>query len=216
MSNQELQNQSEKKEDKGVNKRRRFIKSAGIAAPVVLTLTSPSVFGALCMSQMMSGNMSHVVIGNCNLGDSPGGWKTPVGKTVLNVPFVSTDKTVTVVNKVDYYAFKWAGGKGVQFVYGLLPKKKGSSNKWSDYSGGSTYADAFGTGSITSMREILNKQPGSDEFHLIAAILNAYHVPGYPLTVDQVKALNLSRVSPIPGMDLKTFLSKTWRGFNDR
>jgi hypothetical protein len=209
MSNQELQNQSEKKENEDVNKRRRFIKGAGIAAPVIMTLASRPVFGgALCMSQMMSGNISHAVNGSCAFGNSPGGWKTPVGRTVLGVPFVSADRTTTVVNNVTYYIYKWAGGK---FVYGLLPiKKPGNSKQWSAYSGGSTYADAFGTGSTMSMREILNKQPGSEEFHLIAAILNAYHVPGYPLTVDQVKALNLSRVSPIPGMDLKTFLSKTW------
>lgn len=162
------------------------------------------------MMQMMSGNISHAVNRSCAFGNSPGGWKTPVGRTVLGVPSVSTDRTTTVVNRVDYYTFKWAGGKGVQFVYGLLPKTTGNNNKWSNYSGGSTYADAFGIGSTMSMREILNKQSGSDEFHLIAAILNAYHVPGYPLTVDQVKALNLSRESPIPGMSLKTFLSKTW------
>lgn len=60
MSNQEPHNQGETKET-GVEKRRRFIKGAGVAAPVILTLSSPSVFGAnvLCPSQMLSRNTSN-------------------------------------------------------------------------------------------------------------------------------------------------------------
>ena len=46
MSNQEPQNQDKINEDADVQKRRRFIKGASVAAPVVLTLANRPVFGA--------------------------------------------------------------------------------------------------------------------------------------------------------------------------
>jgi len=76
MSNQESQNQDKTKEQAGVEKRRRFIKGAGIAAPIVLTVSSPSVFGAMCLSQIMSGNQSQIGTGSCALGNNPTYWKT--------------------------------------------------------------------------------------------------------------------------------------------
>ncbi len=71
MSNQEPQNQEKTTEEAGVEKRRRFIKGAGIAAPVVLSLANRSTFGAQCLSQQMSGNMSHHGAGSCVLGYKP-------------------------------------------------------------------------------------------------------------------------------------------------
>ena len=61
MSNQEPQNQEKTTEEPALEKRRRFIKGAGIAAPVVLSLANRSAFGAQCLSQQISGNMSHMV-----------------------------------------------------------------------------------------------------------------------------------------------------------
>jgi len=58
MSNQELQIKARLQKKAAVEKRRRFIKGAGIAAPVVLTLASPSVFGIQCQSEIASGNQS--------------------------------------------------------------------------------------------------------------------------------------------------------------
>lgn len=77
MSNQEPQNQEKTAEEPALEKRRRFIKGAGVAAPVVLTLSSPSVFGALCTSEIMSGNDSqHTGGGSCAKGYPPSYWKT--------------------------------------------------------------------------------------------------------------------------------------------
>ncbi len=76
MSNQEPQNQDKINEDADVQKRRRFIKGASIAAPVVLTLANRPVFGAAqCFSQQMSGNMSHIGAGSCELGKNPFAWR---------------------------------------------------------------------------------------------------------------------------------------------
>jgi hypothetical protein len=72
MSKQELPNQSETLDDVNLSKRRRFIVGA---VPVVLTLASPTVFGAECLSQQMSGNISQNP-GNCvaATGQDPAYW----------------------------------------------------------------------------------------------------------------------------------------------
>lgn len=118
MSNQEPQNQDKTTEETAVEKRRRFIKGAGIAAPVVLTLANRSAFGAVgCMSQQVSGNMSQAGAGSCVPGNSPSTWQPPtptpqpapvVGHTCGNITSgtsknlttgqVSISKTVTVTN----------------------------------------------------------------------------------------------------------------------
>lgn len=69
MNNQEIENQH--KEGIDVTKRRRFLQKAGIAAPVILTFTSPTAFGgtASCLSQFLSGgSLSHTVIQSCKTG----------------------------------------------------------------------------------------------------------------------------------------------------
>ncbi|MDD2724781.1 MAG: hypothetical protein PHH59_12260 [Methylovulum sp.] len=68
MNNQKLENQCKEKVD--VSKRRRFLQKAGVVAPVILTFTSPSVFGesVLCASQVASGNLSRPITPNCQSG----------------------------------------------------------------------------------------------------------------------------------------------------
>lgn len=65
MNSQEQEIQVSVKPEEDVTNRRRFIKGAGITTPVVLTLSSRSVFGALCASESASGNESHVGTGSC-------------------------------------------------------------------------------------------------------------------------------------------------------
>ena len=193
MSNQKTQNQDETKKKTDLEKRRRFIKGAGIAAPVVLTLSSPSVFGALCLSQMMSGNESTIGTGSCTLGLSPGFWKNPVGYTPQG------DSTLEAWSK--------AG-----FNYGTY--HSGHKNKYSSYTGGTKFSDsiAFGAGDTRAMREILGKYNGTLNWHLIAALLNANYFKGtYILSPDEVKGLcNHSIFPPPPFGDVITFLESTW------
>jgi len=59
MSNQEPQNQNKTAEEACVEKRRRFIKGAGVATPVILTLSSPSVFWRIVFIEIML-VMSHI------------------------------------------------------------------------------------------------------------------------------------------------------------
>ncbi|MDD1628429.1 MAG: hypothetical protein LUQ26_13305 [Methylococcaceae bacterium] len=83
MSNQETQNLNKTTEEAGVEQRRRFIKGAAAATPVILTLASPSVFGVECLSQQLSGNASHTP-GSCVLGNDPTYWK---GQTSYPSPY---------------------------------------------------------------------------------------------------------------------------------
>lgn len=73
MSNEELQSKELTTED-SVEKRRRFIKGAGIAAPIVLSLANRSAFGQSlqCTSQQLSGNLSDPAsAGSCESGSTP-------------------------------------------------------------------------------------------------------------------------------------------------
>lgn len=103
MSNQEPQNQGKTKEEADVQKRRRFIKVAGVAAPVVLTLANRSAFGQAqpCLSQQISGNMSQIGQGSCESGMSPLEWKGPnqLGTNITDFTEVSTVGPTT--DKID-------------------------------------------------------------------------------------------------------------------
>lgn len=69
MNNQTVETQPT--EQAKVTGRRRFLQKAGAISPVLLTFTSPTAFAnapALCMSQTLSGNISHTVTGNCKMG----------------------------------------------------------------------------------------------------------------------------------------------------
>ena len=72
-------------ENVSIKKRRQFIKNAGV--PVILTFSSPSVFGALCASEIASGNQSHTGTGSCSLGFSPSHWANPANKDQWPEPY---------------------------------------------------------------------------------------------------------------------------------
>ena len=158
MSNQEPQNPNPSTEDVAVEKRRRFIKGAGAAVPVILTLTSPSVLGgALCLSQQMSGNASGTPTGQCVLGNSP--------KTWLNTPTLWTS---------------------TPYSYGALPAgKTGCIN----YTGGTSFFSAFGSGSNSALRSFLCSSLTSQQSTFVTALLNSVVVHNYILTKDQVIAM---------------------------
>lgn len=149
MSNQEIKNQSNTKEKSAVDKRRRFIKGAGVAAPVVLTLSSPSIFGDWCLSQMMSGNESHTGKGSCTSRQNLAYWSNPDNMNA------------------------WTAAR---FSYGNL-KPKGDTLKCTDYTGGTKFNDsiAFGKGDATGkpMRKLVCSKPTTLNAYLVADLLNA-------------------------------------------
>jgi len=207
MNKQKLNEPAAHKED-SVEKRRRFIKGAGLAAPVVLTLSSPSVFGAagFCLSQVMSGNTSHVVTGSCTLGNNPSYWKNPANKD----------------------AWKTAG-----FKYGTKGKdnednednegNKGNkgNNICSNYSDGTKFKNAFiGSGDTTMQSYVCTGSTSSDTVvklnaYLVAALLNA-STPNsnYIYTAAQVRQLQAKTLGVPPNnstadADVLAFLIST-------
>ena len=198
MSNQEPHNQGETKEV-GVEKRRRFIKGAGIAAPVILTLSSPSVFGALCLSQIMSGNESHVGTGNCTSGHTPLWWSN---FTTANLSAIT------------------AAWNATPYKFG---NKSGFAQACGSYVNGTTFnaTAAFGVSPLSpaaaaaTMLSIIcsSTTNATLDAYLVAALLNA-STPnsGYLLTPTQV--IGMKTGSPAfslpPGYtDLLTFLKAT-------
>lgn len=203
MSNQEPQKQNMASKETAVQKRRRFIKGAGVATPVILTLSSPSVFGALCLSQQMSGNVSGTT-GSCVLGLSPGFWATPTPQGSTTTRTLQANNTIA--------AWTTAG-----FDYGTY--NTGNKSQCGSYTGGTAFNDplAFGPGvggpygtSSLPMREILCTQNGSALAHLVCALLNAKYQKGtYVLSPAQVIGLWNGSILP-PGGNLNTYLDSTW------
>lgn len=173
-----------------IDKKRRAFTKAGVATPVVLSLVSQPVFGVPCLSQMMSGNLSNPGEGSCVLGKSPRGWKNPGG-----FPGIDT----------------WVAAG---FDYGtLIPGAGINANKCDSYTGGTTFAEAFGSGDSRPMREIMCESPNSVENHLCAALLNAAYFDDYVLSVAQVKQLYLGTFTPLTGAsesEIRAYLDATW------
>jgi len=211
------ENNEIEQENKVDGKRRSFAK-AGIAAPVIMTLASRPVFGAQCLSNIMSGNLSNPGSGSCVLGNSPGGWGQPGGKTRDDFSFTTWTGYTLSSQKHEY---QWPTGH----IYGYLssaeaddPRGGGVGNQCGDYTGGTLYSAVFGhepldsTFSGKSMREILCDGNGSEDWHLVAAMLNAHHYENYILTVQQVIDLRVDPGSyPAGFTSLNSFLDYTWK-----
>lgn len=199
MNNQELQNRSNMTEEVNVNKRRRFLKSAGAVAPVILTLSSPSVLGGTeqCLSQQMSGNLSNHP-GSCVKGNNLQYWQSPA----------NADSWTKAGLK--YGTFQQEQGQ-------RLGQALGKVNKCGKYTGGTSFNDVFhGDGrGRKSMQEILCEDEGIHENNpseyscFIGAMLNARTVSGYILTETQVKGI-FDGTTQVPGGDVKAFLLSTW------
>jgi hypothetical protein len=135
--------------------RRKVIQAALGSAPLIATLTSRPVHAVQGLSNMLSGDASVCRGDNYYGGMSPGFWKTPKGRT--DAPYSDACQE----------AWKIAG-----YFYGeLIEGEKG--NKYSQYEGGTKHSDAFASADSRSLREVLNEDSGSDDFHLIAGLLNA-------------------------------------------
>jgi hypothetical protein len=138
--------------------RRKIVRAALGTAPIIATLTSKPVQAVQGLSNMLSGDAS-VCKGDTRYGGmSPGFWKSPSGRT--DSPFN------------DHWNDAWniAG-----FEYGSLITGE-TGNKYEHYEGGTTYSSIFGSDisdAGRSLREVLNQDSGSSQFHLIAGFLNA-------------------------------------------
>jgi hypothetical protein len=180
-------------ENVSIKKRRQFIKTAGV--PVILTFSSPSVFGALCASEIASGNQSHTGTGSCSLGFSTAHWANAANKDQWPEPY----------------------------KYGVLPPGKSKNSKTNsddDYKGGTQFRDVFESRDKTTLSKHLRSGTLNPtvEACLVAALLNATLFKEYPLTVEYVKKLGSGEVGvpwsqsvvPASDRDIIKYLEQTW------
>ncbi len=218
--------------DQDVDLSRRKLAKIGVATPVIMTLASRPVFGAQCLSQMMSGNASADVTGSCALGTNPIELSKLQGETV--VIGVSVDKAWQDAGFM--YAAQYEAGKSYLDFDGTTYddtnsqeghdgrrlKMPGDKNKAEDYIGGTLVsglpAGLDYTGDVnTPIRLVLDHSNGYQDQqlrHLLAAYINAYAVPNYALTPTQVIDLATGNI-PIPGgLSLVDFLATTWESMS--
>ncbi len=202
-SNETKELQAGQQEESQIDVSRRHFSRLGAATPVLLTLASRPVFGANCLSNMMSGNLSDPDRGQCSPGWSPNSWVNPRG-TVNNMP------TISAWAAAGYYYGELDGNDDRSCV-----RRNGQiKDKIECYSGGSVYGDTPLPGNDSrTLIEILNTN--DIKKYYIAALLNAslsqndsgFH---YILTVDQVIGIT-NRTIPVPGgQSLRRFLNSTW------
>ncbi|WP_260293785.1 hypothetical protein [Sedimenticola hydrogenitrophicus] len=180
--------------EKGISSsRRQFTKASLLASPVLMSVVSRPVFGVGCLSNMLSGNLSDPNRGECNLGLSPGYWKEhpeawPMASTYRQDGTLPTGQNDCLSG----------GGPFAQWECG----------------GGALFNSYFTSGPLDAnnrtMYEILCTEAGSDEFHIIAALLNAMTDPNYVLSVDQVKTLWADPTLGGQVTNFKSFLNSTW------
>ena len=163
----EIKNEQDSGSDHSMNSRRNFIRKAGVAGPVIMTLASRPVFATQCYSNMMSGNLSNPTRGDhCKSGSHPDHWKGP-----------HTDVMGS------YCQDAWSS---VGCNYGT-PKYSNSwyCKTWQDYTGGSYCpSDLTGAGhplgnySSKRLRQAINEMYESNDarMHLLAGWFNKQYL----------------------------------------
>lgn len=209
MKNQEKHLEKQQK----IDNRRRFIGKAGLVTPVIATLASRPVFGAQCLSQQLSGNMSQTGPGSCDTGHPISYWANPLQSTVAGGTSGSGADLRTE------YIFKGTGG----LIYGRLLNTKLEfsglqaycSESPSPWNQGARFRDNIWSGAPNNnpLRRILCNgvsNPNNPNAHIVAAYLNAQFVENYILTPNQVIGL-ASGVIPVPGgLTLTEFFASTF------
>ncbi len=178
---------------KTVDQSRRALAKIGLATPIIMTLASKPVFAVQGLSNMLSTHGSATCRGDYRYGGmSPGFWVTPHGTTDGTNLFSGDDwKTAWSLTGFAYADPDPSGPNGFQVKYDIsyecpstikkcTPQQMVAvstprlGNKASDYVGGTLYSAVFGSGYAgLSLREVMDNNPGSDAFHLIAGLLNA-------------------------------------------
>lgn len=215
-----------------VNEKRRHLAKFALGAPVLVTLASRPVLAGPCLSNWMSGNLSHPDPGNCSLGSSPGALGMPGGKinsiystvgawTAVGLSYgtYTPEKSVPSLGKMQSTAVGLNDGDHTPAIC-----SPSNPNRYDCYVGGATLEDVpvilnqGGLPTGTLLREVLTA-PQLDQLtrHLICAYLNALlgALPGssfrYVLTPQQVLDLANGAI-PLPTgySSLNDFLDSTW------
>lgn len=190
-----------------VDQSRRRLARIGVAAPILMSLTSRPALAGNCLSNILSGNLSDPDRGSCQCGWSPGGWGQPVGEINGLLTLAAWD---TALAQPDAFGVLDVAGSG------CTPQGQ-PANKWECYTGGvlfnETHLAAVDATDSRPLREVVN-DTGTDKRHCATAYLNARLAEvspnfQYMLTVQQV--IDLCNGAPVPGgVSLRSFLDFTW------
>ncbi len=171
-----------------VDKSRRSFTKIGAITPVIMTLASKSALGQTpyqcTVSGQMSGNhSSHNWTTQCNVGFSPGAWKTPGESGDGNIHQWKTagcnPHTTTPLNQNAVKGFFSNTGSesyktGTQKTFGNLQAKDAFITLSSPtYVNATTFKQIFGGTNSKTLHQILMQDTGSLEFHAVADYLNA-------------------------------------------
>lgn len=157
----------------GSGTRRRILKGAALT-PVLLSLSSRPVLGAECtISGFMSGNVSDHGHDDCACGFTPGAWKTP-------------DRGDGNWNHTPFDPGTCANSKG-----------KGQCNSYNadgtPFFSPSTFSGSDPHYAGKTLMQVLwlqgNEDPHQFGAHIVAALLNAYAIPGYGMSPSAVQAI---------------------------
>ena len=149
-----------------VNGRRKFVTGALVTAPVIMTLTSRPVHAIQGLSNMMSVAASDCRGDSRYGGMSPGFWKHYDDQGGTDI-FGDRHSAAW-----DLTGYQYGTRLSVSEIAALEASSKGKLKDYQKFSGGTVYSAAFGGSESRTFREMLNEEPGSDAFHLIAGLLN--------------------------------------------
>lgn len=164
--------------------RRQFGKAGFAGASVLATLSSRPVWGAQCLSNILSGNLSDPQRGrdNCDTGYSPKEWREMPSMWPPGVTYGTCDTTVVA-----------------------------TCASCAQYTGGTKFRDLFGHGTTRPIRDLLCKNPNWYVSHLAAAALNAMTMPGYSMSREDVLDIYDGVIMGDKGKsEIKAILRETW------
>jgi len=142
--------------------RRRHVIGGLLGAPLITLVPPPAIAQVCTFSGLQSATHQSHSPETCSQGYSPGYWKE------------NTDA--------------WSG---TPYLPGTCSTSKDQGN--TPYVGGTEFYTAFGSDpaegpSDLSLMNAMRLFNGSAQFHFVAALLNAYTVPGYPYTPHQIRS----------------------------
>jgi len=196
--------------------RRRFTKAGLLLPPVLMSVASRPVFGTgtPCISNMLSGNLSHPSRGSC---------EAVMGFTRKDVRVGAVD----IITDLDLWNFNTSGAikvdsrlKNTPPNYPIKCGKCKTSGIWdpAKCGNGTAFNSVFTMNGVyentttDSMYRILCTDFSNVRSYFITALLNTYLTPNYVLTRPQlIHVWNGDIGYPHIG-NIKRFLRRTWNG----
>lgn len=183
MTTQREKSKSVDSQPRSVDQSKRSFAKAGITVPVIMTLAGRPVtgFGAMCLSQEMSGNASYTGDGSCELGSSPSVWKLPNSSTPGQL-IEEPDKVYTA-----QVSASWTGNNNKKVEIKKIVKIKTTPHIWNAINQIS-YGDLIIIETITSITETTGQKGSVEETITVKSTDNSSSWEGpEPIEFDSIQ-----------------------------